>query len=65
MMKKGQRIGIEIKRTDAPTLTPSMRIALEDLKLDELHIAYPGTRAYELAPRVKVMPVSTLLGLGA
>ena len=64
MMKQGRRIGIEIKRADAPTLTPSMRIALADLKLDELHIAYPGTRAYELAPRIKVMPVSTLLGLG-
>lgn len=65
MMKKGRRIGIEIKRADAPILTPSMRIALADLKLDELHIVYPGTRSYELAPGVKVMPVSTLLGLGA
>jgi uncharacterized protein len=65
MMKKGRRIGIEVKRVDAPTLTPSMRIALTDLRLDELHIAYPGTRTYELAPGVKAMPVSALLGLGA
>jgi len=65
LMKKGRRVGVEVKRADAPTLTPSMRIALADLKLDELQIVYPGTRSYELAPRVKVMPVSALPQLGA
>ena len=42
LFKGGRRIGVEIKRTDAPTLTPSMRIACKDLKLDQLLIAYPG-----------------------
>ncbi|MHB1814862.1 MAG: ATP-binding protein [Steroidobacteraceae bacterium] len=65
LMKKGRRVGIEVKRADAPTLTPSMRIALADLKLDELNVIHPGTRPYELAPRVKVMPVSEVPGLGA
>lgn len=60
LMKKGRRIGVEIKRADAPTVTASMRIALADLKLDELHIVYPGTHAYELAAGVKVMPVSAV-----
>ncbi len=31
MLKRGRRIGVEIKRADAPSLTPSMRIALRDL----------------------------------
>jgi len=44
LMKNGQRIGIECKRADAPRLTPSMRIALEDLKLDHLFVYYPGSQ---------------------
>src|SRR6185312_15110580 len=44
LFKQGRRIGVECKRVDAPTLTPSMRIALADLKLDELHIVYPGEK---------------------
>ena len=36
LLFKDGRIGVECKRADAPTLTPSMRIALRDLKLDEL-----------------------------
>jgi hypothetical protein len=36
-----ERIGVECKRAGAPTLTPSMRIALTDLKLDQLIVVYP------------------------
>jgi predicted AAA+ superfamily ATPase len=62
LFKKGRRIGVECKRTDAPTLTPSMRIALADLKLDHLYVAYPGTKAYKLAGNVDVMPLAKLAG---
>ena len=58
----GRRIGIEFKRIDAPTFAPSMRIALEDLKLNELKVAYPGDRRYRLAPKVEVIPLRQLLG---
>ena len=60
LFKDGRRIGVEYKREDAPRLTPSMRIALEDLALDHLVIIYPGARAYRLAERVVVMPLSAL-----
>src|SRR5882724_6753905 len=49
LFKHGRRIGVECKRSDAPTLTPSMRIALADLKLDALVVVYPGDRPYTLA----------------
>jgi uncharacterized protein len=62
MMKDGQRIGVECKRADAPTLTPSMRIAREDLKLDRLHVYYPGSRSYDLDENVTVEPLSVLAG---
>ncbi len=56
----GRRIGLEIKRADAPRLTPSLRHALEDLHLDELWVIYPGVREYGLHERVKVLPFERL-----
>lgn len=57
LFKDGRRIGVEIKRADAPRMTPSMRTALEDLKLDRLVVVYPGERRYALAERVEVVPL--------
>ena len=56
----GKRIGIEIKRADAPVITKSMQIALTDLKLDRLLVLYPGKQAYALGERVDVVPVAAL-----
>jgi predicted AAA+ superfamily ATPase len=60
MIKDGRRLGVEIKRMDAPTLTPSMRIALTDLKLEGMVVLYPGTTTYRLHERVTVAPLSVL-----
>lgn len=60
LIKDGRRLGVEIKRMDAPVLTPSMRIALDDLKLEQLVVLYPGKTRYTLAERVKVAPLSVL-----
>ncbi len=57
---EGRRVGIECKRVDAPRLTPSMRIALEDLGLDHLIVFYPGVRPYPLADRVVALPLAHL-----
>lgn len=62
LLKGGRRIGLECKRMDAPTLTPSMRIALEDLKLERLIVAYPGSARYRLAQDVEVVPLVDLVG---
>jgi predicted AAA+ superfamily ATPase len=61
LFKNGRRIGVECKRADAPTLTPSMRIALADLKLDELQVVYPGEKRYRLAKQVEVVPLAQLV----
>jgi hypothetical protein len=37
---KGRRIGVEIKRADAPRMTPSMGSALKDLALHRLRVVY-------------------------
>lgn len=52
---RGRRVGIEIKRADAPTKTPSMVSALEDLGLDQLFVVYPGTTRYRLGNRLEVL----------
>jgi hypothetical protein len=58
LFKKGRRIGIECKRADAPSLTPSMRTALADLRLDHLYVLYPGNKAYSLGRKVDVVPLA-------
>lgn len=62
LFKHGRRIGVECKRMDAPSLTPSMRIALHDLMLDRLIVVYPGDRRYALADDVEVIPLIELVG---
>jgi hypothetical protein len=62
LFQKARRIGVECKRADAPVLTPSMRIAMADLKLDQLYVVYPGERAYTLAKKVEVVPLARFVG---
>jgi len=62
MLKDGRRVGVEFKRMDAPRLTPSMRTALHDLRLDALYAVYPGTRRYALAEKVEAVPLAELAG---
>jgi predicted AAA+ superfamily ATPase len=58
MFKHGKRVGVELKRADAPGLTTSMRIAMNDLKLDALYVVYPGERRYWLADHIEAVPLS-------
>ena len=53
----GKRYGFEFKYTDAPGTTRSMRVAMQDLKLERLWIVYPGNEAYDLDERISVLPV--------
>jgi hypothetical protein len=63
LMRGARRIGVEIKRSDAPALTPSMRSALADLRLDRLWVIYPGERRYALHERVTVVPLTAALAM--
>lgn len=55
---EGKRLGFEFKRTDAPKHTRSMQIAMDDLKLDQLTVIYPGARSYSLSEKIKVESLS-------
>ncbi len=61
MLKGQQRVGVEFKRADAPRLTPSMRIAMHDLKLDSLYVVYPGAQRFSLSAGVEAVPLWALM----
>lgn len=60
LIKNGHRIGVECKRVDAPRLTKSMKIAMQDLQLDSLLVIYPGLHPYSLGEKVQAIPLATL-----
>ena len=53
----GRRIGVEIKRHDAPRRTRSMTVAVNDLRLDALYVVYPGELRYDIDDTITAMPV--------
>lgn len=57
VLRGGKRYGVEVKYKDAPGVTKSMRIAMEDLKLDRILTVYPGEQAYELDRKIAATPL--------
>ncbi len=57
----GKMFGVECKRTDAPGMTPSIRIALDDLKLEAIAVVYPGDKRFPIAPGVNAIPLREVL----
>jgi uncharacterized protein len=57
MIHRGRRVGVEFKRSDRPTLTRSMHIAIEDLKLDALYVVHPGEHRFALGHGVEAVPL--------
>lgn len=62
VLKGGRRIGFECKRSSAPALTPSMRVALSDLRLDRLYVLHAGEHSFPMAERVWAVPVRDIFG---
>ena len=60
IVQGGQRFGFEMKLSDAPTITKSMRIALQDLRLSRLFVVYPGAKSYFLDDDVEALAVLDL-----
>ena len=52
IVQGNKRYGFEIKRTDEPRTTRSMRIALEDLRLDWLYVVHAGSQSFPLDDRI-------------
>lgn len=52
VVRGGRKFGFEIKYTDTPAVTPSMRHAVADLGLDRLAVIHSGGETYELAEKI-------------
>jgi len=63
IFKNGKRIGFEIKYTDTPKITQSMKISLEDLKLDQIKVIFPGNINFRLSEKIEAVGFETLLKL--
>ncbi len=56
-----KRWGFEIKRTSAPAITPSMRTALSDLKLQRLVVVHAGEHSFDMAKKIRAIALPRLL----
>jgi hypothetical protein len=61
LLRRGRRLGIEFKTSDAPAMTRSLHVALEDLQLHQAWIVYPGEATYRVHERVEVTPLARLV----
>jgi uncharacterized protein len=53
-------IGFEGKHSEAPALTRSMHVVLEDLRLKHLFVVYPGPATVPLHDKVTAIPMAAL-----
>lgn len=61
ILRKGDALyGVECKRTDSPRITPSIQIALDDLKLKRVFVIYPGIQRFPMANKVEAVPLQAL-----
>jgi hypothetical protein len=58
VMRGRTRLGFEIKHTDSPAVTPSMRSALENLRLSKLYVVHAGRETFQLGPRITALPLA-------
>lgn len=55
-----QRRGFEFKFTAAPKITPSMKIAMSDLRLDRLEIIHAGEAEFPMGTQIRAIPLNRL-----
>lgn len=60
LTRNGKRYGFEVKYTESPKTTKSMRIASEALDLERLFVVYPGADRYDLDARIEALPVNDI-----
>lgn len=56
-----QRLGFEIKRTTSPAISPSMRHAMSDLKLDRIFVVHAGETTFSLSEKIIAVAFTNIL----
>ena len=62
-LHEGKKLGFEIKFTEAPKVTPSMRTAMVDLGLDHLWVVHPGEHRFPMDAGMTAVPLAGIQGL--
>jgi predicted AAA+ superfamily ATPase len=62
LFENGKRVGYEFKYSEKPKVSRSMRIAMDDLRLDALRIVCPSDVSVELGNGIQVVGLQALLG---
>lgn len=60
IVRGSRRYGFEMKYTDAPATTPSMRAALADLGMERLEVIYDGDETHALDKLIRAVPMKLL-----
>lgn len=56
-----RRRGFEIKHSSTPSVSKSMRVAMDDLELDALDVIHAGKHTFPLAPGIRAVAAARLL----
>jgi predicted AAA+ superfamily ATPase len=62
IMHRGKRFGFDVKLSESPTVTKSMRIAIENLSLEQLFVVFPGTSSFSFDKQIEAVAVKDLPG---
>jgi predicted AAA+ superfamily ATPase len=60
VIQGARRRGFEFKRTDAPGVTKSMHIAIQDLGLESIDVVHAGGETYPLSTKIRALAISRL-----
>jgi uncharacterized protein len=61
VVRGGRKLGFEFKLTETPSVTPSMRIASQDLGLERLYVVHGGSRSWPMAEGIRAIAALQLL----
>jgi predicted AAA+ superfamily ATPase len=61
VVRGGERVGFEFKRTTTPAATRSMHVAMDTLRLRNLWVVHAGERGFDLGPHMRATPLARLL----
>ena len=59
----GKRFGVEFKFSDAPKVSRSMHMAINDLSLEHLWVVFPGKSGYPATPEITMLPLADISAL--
>ena len=60
VIRGNRRLAFEFKRTTAPTVTRSMRVALQSLGLDEIVVVHAGSRSFSLDRQIRAISLDQI-----